>query len=227
MINIAIDGPAGSGKSTLAKWIANHYHYQLIDTGAMYRSVAYLAHQKHIPLLDEKNLITLCKNLQFSFTLEANLKIQVLVNGEDFTDCIRRQEVSMATSEISKLKGLRKAMVEKQRTLAQQKGVVMEGRDIGSVVLKDAELKFYITASIEVRAKRRLADLEAAGSSLPINEIIESIRKRDQQDLSREHSPLRQTEDAILIDTSDTVVQEAFDLIKSTIDQKLTEKIKG
>ena len=211
-INIAIDGPGAAGKSTIAKCLAKKLNYVHLDTGAMYRSTAYKALENHISLEDEE---AVCKMLE-------NTKIQLATNGsifldgEDVSDKIRTNEMSLAASLVSKLAKVRRMLVERQQEMAKEKGFIMDGRDIGTVVLKDAEVKIYMTASPMARAKRRydqnIAKNIPTGS---IEEIAREIAERDLQDMTRENSPLKKADDAVEIDTSDMSIEEVTERIYS------------
>ena len=216
-INIAIDGPSGAGKSTIADILASKLSYVHLDTGAMYRSAALLAIKNNASLSDEEKIVELMEN---DFKLDmANDK--VILNGEDITDAIRTNEVSMAASDISKLSGVRKALVKSQQEIASKKGYIVDGRDICSVVLPDAEVKVFLTATSEDRAKRRLEQNRQKGIIDDYDKILEDIKKRDYQDSHRANSPLVKADDATLIDSSnmsiDDVVNEILKLVYKKI----------
>lgn len=216
-INIAIDGPSGAGKSTIADILASKLSYVHLDTGAMYRSAALLAIKNNISLSDEEKIVELMEN---NFKLDmANDK--VILNGEDISDAIRTNEVSMAASDISKLSGVRKALVKSQQEIASKKGYIVDGRDICSVVLPDAEVKIFLTATSEDRARRRLEQNREKGIIDDYDKILEDIKKRDYQDSHRANSPLSKADDATLIDSSnmsiDDVVNEILKLVYKKI----------
>ncbi len=216
-INIAIDGPSGAGKSTIADILASKLSYVHLDTGAMYRSAALLAIKNNISLSDEEKIVELMEN---DFKLDmANDK--VILNGEDISDAIRTNEVSMAASDISKLSGVRKALVKSQQEIASKKGYIVDGRDICSVVLPDAEVKIFLTATSEDRARRRLEQNREKGIIDDYDKILEDIKKRDYQDSHRANSPLSKADDATLIDSSnmsiDDVVNEILKLVYKKI----------
>ena len=216
-INIAIDGPSGAGKSTIADILASKLSYVHLDTGAMYRSVALLAIKNNASLSDEKKIVELMEN---DFKLDmANDK--VILNGEDITDAIRTNEVSMAASDISKLSGVRKALVKSQQEIASKKGYIVDGRDICSVVLPDAEVKVFLTATSEDRAKRRLEQNRQKGIIDGYDKILEDIKKRDYQDSHRANSPLVKADDATLIDSSNMSIDEVVDKILSLVYKKI------
>lgn len=210
MISIAIDGPAGSGKSTIAKKLATQLGYLYIDTGAMYRSAAYSVLKAGIPISDEKRIVSLVSNLKIEL-IGSPSEQKVLVDGLDLTREIRKDEVSSLVSEVAKIGDVRKIMVSKQQKIARNQSVVMDGRDIGTQVLPEANFKFFLTASLDERARRRKKDFEALSEDISFAQIKESIRKRDEIDVSRKISPLKQAENAILIDTTTKKVEEILE----------------
>lgn len=220
-ICIAIDGPAGAGKSTLAKLIARDYGYQLIDTGAMYRTVGIYALKQDISLKDAAKLEALCHQLTFTFEMTPDLTNRVFANAADVTHLIRSSEASIAASDVSKVQQVREVLVAQQQAMSQTGGVVMEGRDIGTVVLPHAEVKFYLTATAEERAKRRLKDLHQLKEQASYERVLKEIKERDHQDSTRKHSPLKRADDAILIDTTTLPLEEVLTRMKSTIDLTL------
>ena len=208
-MKIAIDGPAGSGKSTIAKKLASKLNIEYIDTGAMYRALAYYMNQNNLSLEELKiNMETL--NIEFK-------EEKTFINGKDISDFIRTNEVSSLASKISRDKDIREKLVDLQRKLADKVSCVMEGRDITSVVLKDAEYKFYLDANSKVRAIRRQNDLKGKDKDISLDKLIEEIEERDLRDKTRENSPLKLTEDSIYIDTSYMDVNEVVDKIMSYI----------
>lgn len=208
-MKIAIDGPAGSGKSTIAKKLASKLNIEYIDTGAMYRALAYYMNQNDLSLEELKiNMETL--NIEFK-------EEKTFINGKDISDFIRTNEVSNLASKISKDKDIREKLVDLQRKLADKVSCVMEGRDITSVVLKDAECKFYLDANSKVRAIRRKNDLKGKDKDISLDKLIEEIEERDLRDKTRENSPLKLTEDSIYIDTSYMDVDEVVDKIMTYI----------
>lgn len=209
-INIAIDGPSAAGKSTIARRAAEKLGYVHLDTGAMYRCTAYKAVQQHLNLDDEAAVCAMLKNTDIQLTPDG----KVYLDGKDVSDAIRTEEVSMAASHVSKLKKVREDLVERQREMARAKGFIMDGRDIGTVVLPDAEVKIYMTASPEARAKRRYDQDHAKGIATgTIEEIAADIAARDEQDMNRKESPLRKADDAIALDTSDMTIDEVVDAV--------------
>ena len=198
-ISIAIDGPAAAGKSTIAKMVAKNLNYTYIDTGAMYRCVAYYALLKNVDVTDGT----------------------IQLNREDVTSAIRENEVSMGASVVSQYGAVRSFLVEKQREMAQGGGVILDGRDIGTVVLKDAELKIYQVASIECRALRRHKENLQRGIDSDLAAIQEEIAMRDQQDMTRAISPLKKADDAIEIDTSDMTLEEVVARVMQLVEERI------
>lgn len=208
-MKIAIDGPAGSGKSTIAKKLASKLNIEYIDTGAMYRALAYYMNQNNLSLEELKiNMETL--NIE-------SKEEKTFINGKDISDFIRTNEISSLASKISKDKDIREKLVDLQRKLADKVSCVMEGRDITSVVLKDAEYKFYLDANSRVRAIRRKNDLKGKDKDISLDKLIEEIEERDLRDKTRENSPLKLTEDSIYIDTSYMDVDKVVDKIMTYI----------
>lgn len=217
---IAIDGPAAAGKSTVAKKIANQLNYVYIDTGAMYRAITLAANINGIDYEDELNLAKLTKNTSITFKQNDGIQ-QVFINNKDVTLDIRNQDVTNNVSTVAKHQKVREILVEKQRELAQNKHVVMDGRDIGSHVLPNADLKLFLVASVEERAKRRHEENLANGFESNLDQLKEEIRKRDQIDSEREVSPLVKAEDAIEVDTTNMNIDEVTNYILSIISNKM------
>ena len=217
-INIAIDGPSGAGKSSVSDVFAAKLGYVHLDTGAMYRSVAYVAIKNGLKLDEEDKIVDLINN---NFNLDMKSDGTILCNGEDISLAIRSNEMSLAASDVSKLLGVRKALVSLQKKIAENKGYIVDGRDICEVVLPEAEVKIFLTASAEDRANRRVLQNKQKGIESDYNQILEDIKKRDYQDSHRENSPLRQAADATLIDSSnmnkEEVVNKIIDLVKQKI----------
>lgn len=216
-INIAIDGPSGAGKSTIADILASKLSYVHLDTGAMYRSAALLAIKNNVSLSDEEKIVELMEN---DFKLDMT-NDRVVLNGEDISDAIRTNEVSMAASDISKLSGVRKALVKSQQEIASKKGYIVDGRDICLVVLPDAEVKIFLTATSEDRARRRLEQNRQKGIIDDYDRILEDIKKRDYQDSHRANSPLVKADDATLIDSSNMSIDEVVDKILDLVYKKI------
>ena len=219
-MNIAIDGPAGAGKSTIAKRLAKKLGFIYVDTGAMYRAMAYYFLQHNIDAKDEKAIAAACPDVDVTITYE-NGEQQVLLNGENVNGVIRNEEVGNMASSTSVYPVVRKKLVELQRQLAKSADVIMDGRDIGTTVLPDAFVKIYLTASSDARAKRRYDELTAKGEQCDINDIKEDIEKRDYQDMHREISPLKQADDAILLDTSNMNIEQVVAAMRDIIDKAI------
>lgn len=211
-MNIAIDGPAGAGKSTIAKRLAKKLGFIYVDTGAMYRAMAYYFLQHNIDAKDENAIAAACPDVDVTITYE-NREQQVLLNGENVNGVIRNEEVGNMASSTSVYPVVRKKLVELQRQLAKSADVIMDGRDIGTCVLPDAQVKIYLTASSATRAKRRFDELTEKGVSCDLAEIEKDIIDRDYRDMHRETSPLRQAEDAVLVDSSEMNIDEVVDAI--------------
>ena len=218
--NIAIDGPAGSGKSTVAKLLANDCHILYLDTGAMYRACALAALRAGIDVADEVQVCELMRDLALSVVYRDGVQ-HTLLGNEDVSALLRSPEVSMAASTISRHPSVRLKMVEKQREIAGKMSCVLDGRDIGTFVLPDADFKVYLTASPEVRAKRRYDEMVARGEQVDFEALKRDIAARDEQDSTRALAPLKKADDAILIDTSDMTVDEVLDTLKRKMQEKI------
>ncbi|TCL69345.1 cytidylate kinase [Hydrogenispora ethanolica] len=218
-IAIAIDGPAGSGKSTIAKAIAGRFNYIYIDSGAMYRAVTLKALQLGLDLQNEAELTLLAHTIQIQLQYKKGVcgqpELRVIVDGNDESEAIRSLEVTSNVSVVAAVAGVREAMVNLQRKMADASGVVMDGRDIGTVVLPGAELKVFLTASAEERGKRRWLELQAKGIQTDLAELTDQIRKRDLFDSTRQVNPLRQAPDAILLDTTSLTIEEVIERLMS------------
>jgi len=213
---IAIDGPAGSGKSTVSRLLAARLGYLYLDTGAMYRAVALQAKRKNIDLKDTEKISRLCMDLDLHFrTLDGATRL--FLGAEDISDAIRSPEMDMLSSIISAIKEVRDAMTLLQRKMAEQRGVVAEGRDMGTVVFPDAECKFFIDAEPEVRAGRRYRERLARGEMVSSQEVEQELRKRDDQDRTRALAPLVPAKDAVLLDTTNLTVEEIVEIMVRTI----------
>jgi cytidylate kinase len=204
---VAIDGPAGAGKSTVSMRLTRELGYRLLDTGALYRSVALLAQRKSVDWSDEKALAEIAAGLEVDFQLVGDIN-HLSVAGEDLTTAIRAPEISTGASVVSALPAVRAALLELQRSLGRAGGVVAEGRDVGTVVFPDADAKFYLTASDEVRAQRRFDELTAKGVEVDLESTMAEMRERDERDSGREVAPLTQAKDAILVDSSQRSLDE-------------------
>ena len=209
---IAIDGPSGAGKSTIAKRVAVELGIDYIDTGAMYRAVGLKMLRLGIPMEENETLFDMLSDTDVDFS-----EGRVFLDGEDVSDIIRTQEVSKAASDCSAFASVRRKLVELQQAMGKRKSVIMDGRDIGTVVLKDAEYKFYLTATAEERAMRRYKELREKGSEDTYEKVLEDVNRRDWNDMHREVDPLRQAEDAVLIDSTDMSIEEVVDFVISRI----------
>lgn len=217
-IVVAIDGPAGAGKSTIAKLVAEKLGYAYIDTGAMYRSVAWKFLQTG-KVFDEAYISELAKTMVIEFKPEANIN-RVFVDGVEVTGAIRSAEVTANVSRVAAIGDVREAMVEQQRRMGEAGGVLMDGRDIGTVVFPHAQLKIFLTASVEERAMRRYKELVAKGEQVDLAQLQKDIASRDKQDSERAISPLRQAEDALLLDTSNMNIQQVIDKILTLVEER-------
>lgn len=217
---MAIDGPAGAGKSTIAKLAAKELGLIYIDTGAMYRGVALYFIDNNIDYTDENEAKKVCDNIDITIKYEGGMQ-QLILNGNNVTSLIRREQVGKAASAVAKHLCVREKLVELQRRLAEDNNVIMDGRDIGTKVLPNANLKIYLTASSMVRAERRYNELKAKNIECDINEIEKDIIARDTEDMNREISPLRQAPDAMLLDTSDMNIDEVVSYIKNIYRESL------
>ncbi|MBQ1473012.1 MAG: (d)CMP kinase [Lachnospiraceae bacterium] len=218
-INIAIDGPAGAGKSTIAKKLAKELGFVYVDTGAMYRSMGLYFLRKGVDGKDEAAIQAGCPEISVSIQYE-NGEQQVLLNGENVSGLIRTEEVGKMASTISAYGFVRDTLTELQRNLARTQNVIMDGRDIGTCILPKADVKIYLTASVECRATRRYKELLGRGVDANYDEIAADIAKRDEQDMNREVAPLRQAEDAVLVDSSDMNIDEVVEAIRKIYQEK-------
>jgi cytidylate kinase len=216
-LTVTIDGPSGAGKSTVAKGLAKQLGYVYIDTGAMYRAVALEAKEKGKEFEDEDALYQWASSLRITF-MDQGGEIRILCNGRDVTQRIRSPQMSLLASEISKRKGVREALVQMQREMGEGGGVVLEGRDTGTVVFPRADVKFYLDATSEERARRRFEELAGKGVNVDFNETFQEVIQRDQNDMNRSLSPLRRAEEAVLIDSTlrsaEEVIGEMVHLIQ-------------
>ena len=207
-IRIAIDGPSGAGKSTLARAIAGKLGYLYVDTGAIYRTVGYYARGRGLDLKDGEAVAAALPEVTVEMAYGEDGLQHMLLNGEDVTEAIRLPEISLCASAVSAHPGVRAFLLEMQRKLAREHSVIMDGRDIGTVVLPDAEVKIFLTASPEARARRRCLELEQRGTPQPYQEVLREIGERDRSDTNRSVAPLRQADDAVLLDTTALDFQE-------------------
>lgn len=211
-ISIAIDGPAGAGKSTIAKIIGNKLNIMYINTGSMYRAVTLMALKNNIEPYDIESLKALINSMNISFNGN-----NIIVNGKDLEEDIRMPIINNNVSKYAAVEEVRELLVSMQQNISKKYNVVMDGRDIGTVVLKDAPYKFFITASAEVRAKRRLKELKEKGININFRDVLKEIKERDYIDSNRKVNPLKQSKDAILIDTSNFTIEEVVDKICNII----------
>lgn len=216
MISVAIDGPSGAGKSSLAKRLAADLGYVYVDTGAMYRSIGLYAVRQGADLQDAAAVAALLPQIQLDIRLEDGTQ-HVYLNGEDVSEAIRAEEIGMAASAVSAHPAVRAFLLDTQRGLAANQNVLMDGRDIGTVVLPHATVKIFLTASAEARARRRCKELQDKGQPADFATVLADIRQRDDQDTNRAVAPLRQAEDAIRVDTSDIDFDQSFAVLKRTI----------
>lgn len=216
---VAIDGPAGTGKGTVAKLISERLDFVYIDTGAMYRCITLKMIRENISLDEEEKIKDLLERTKITFkNLED--KQHVYLDGEDVSDLIRKPNVNELVSPVSAIKIIRIKMVELQRKLGEEGNVIMEGRDITTVVFPNAEVKIYLDAKLEIRAERRYKELIARGNDITYEDTLESIRKRDKNDMEKEMGALKIAEDAVVIDTSNMTIEEVYDKIKEIIELK-------
>jgi len=221
---VAIDGPAGAGKSTLAKRIAESLSYLYIDTGAMYRAATWVALEQRCDISDQDKIVRLVRQADIQLLPpdeNSQGRVRTFVNGADVSFIIRSRIITRFVSATSAIGGVRQILVEKQQRLAQQGGIVMDGRDIGTVVLPHAELKIFLTASPEIRATRRLKDMKEMGQMADLETIITDIKQRDHLDSTRANSPLRQADDAVLIDTDSYSLDEVCGIVLELCQEKI------
>ena len=219
-IAVAVDGPAGAGKSSISKIVAKKMGYLYIDTGAMYRSVTWAVLHNHIDVNNQKAVEALLPELDL--TMEASDdSCKVFIAGQDVTDFIRTPQVNNAVSIVASYKGVRQYLVERQRLMAEAGGVILDGRDIGSVVLPNAELKIYLTASVEARAMRRYLEVKGTVNEQPLEDIKDSVMQRDDMDKNRKESPLIQVEDAVLVDSSEMTFDETVEHILHLVQERI------
>ena len=220
MVSIAIDGPSGAGKSTLARSAAAELGYLYVDTGAIYRTIGYYAHANHIDPKDEQAVASALPQVRVELTYGDDGLQHMLLNGQDVTKEIRLPEISLCASAVSAHPGVRAFLLEMQRELARTHNVIMDGRDIGTVVLPDADVKIFLTASPEARARRRMLELEQRGTPEPYEKILKEIEQRDWNDSHRATAPLRQAEDAVLLDTTELNFEESREALLKLIRER-------
>ena len=220
MVSIAIDGPSGAGKSTLARSAAAELGYLYVDTGAIYRTIGYYAHANHIDPKDEQAVASALPQVRVELTYGDDGLQHMLLNGQDVTKEIRLPEISLCASAVSAHPGVRAFLLEMQRELARTHNVIMDGRDIGTVVLPKATVKIFLTASPEARARRRMLELEQRGTPEPYEKILKEIEQRDWDDSHRATAPLRQAEDAVLLDTTELNFEESREALLKLIRER-------
>lgn len=218
---VAIDGPSGAGKSSMAKKLAERFRLIYVDTGAIYRTVGLAAHRRGLACSDETAVAAILPELLIQIRYNENGEQRMFLNGEDVSEQIRLPEISICASDVSALPAVRAFLLEMQRSLARENSVVMDGRDIGTVVLPDAEVKIFLTASAESRARRRLLQLEEKGVPSDYEEVLRDIEYRDRQDSSRAIAPLRPAEDSVTVDSSDLDFQQTLDALAAVIHETL------
>lgn len=219
-IAIAIDGPAGAGKSSISKVVANKLGYLYIDTGAMYRGVTWAVLDSHVDVNNQKEVEALLPSLDLTLEPTASA-CKVYVKGQDVTDLIRQQQINENVSTIASYKRVREYLVERQQAMAAIGGVILDGRDIGSVVLPNAELKIYLTASVDARAKRRWLEVQGTSNEQPLEDIKKNVESRDEMDKNRDESPLVCVEDAIVVDSSNMTFDEAVKHILHLVQERI------
>lgn len=219
-IAIAIDGPAGAGKSSISKVVANELGYLYIDTGAMYRGVTWAVLDSHVDVKNQKDVESLLPSLDLTLEPTANA-CKVFVKGQDVTDLIRQQQINENVSTIASYKGVREYLVERQQAMATVGGVILDGRDIGSVVLPKAELKIYLTASVDARAKRRWLEVQGTSNEQSLEDIKKNVESRDEMDKNRDESPLVCVEDAIVVDSSNMTFDETVEHILHLVQERI------
>ncbi len=219
MFNIAIDGPAGAGKSTIAKLVAGKLAFMYVDTGSMYRAMALYCLRNGVSKDDEAAVALACEKMDITVEYENGVQL-VMLNGEVVNDYIRTEEVSNTTSAIAVYEKVREKLLNLQRELAKKYDVIMDGRDIGTNVLTDADVKIYLTASVDTRANRRYLEHKNKGEECDIEDIKKDIIERDNRDMNRKIAPLKQAEDAVLVDSSHMTIEEVVDAIVSIVEEK-------
>lgn len=218
---ITVDGPSGSGKGTLALRLARELGWHFLDSGALYRLVALAALKHDVPLDDESALSALAEGLAVEFHLPESGELQVLLEGENVTHQLRLEETGNAASKVAPHPGVRQALLERQRRFQQPPGLVADGRDMGTVVFPQAELKIFLTASAEVRGERRYKQLKEKGVGANLADLVREIAERDERDANRKVSPLKPAEDAVIVDSSDLGIDEVFELVLKLVRQSI------
>lgn len=220
MINIAIDGPAGAGKSSVAKAIAAEFGYVYVDTGAMYRALAYKAIKNSVAIKESVEIEVMLGDTVLDITYDENGQ-RIIVDGEDVSDVIRTPEVSMGASDISAIPYVRTWLLDMQKNLAKKSDCIMDGRDIGTTILPNADIKIFLTASVEERAMRRYKELLAKGENVALEDVVADVKTRDYNDSHRKVSPLKKADDAIELDTTGINMGQVVDAIKNIINNRI------
>lgn len=220
-VAIAIDGPAGAGKSTIAKRVAEELNFMYVDTGALYRAVALCAIQKNIEPDDSQRVSEMLSEIKVQLAFNYRFEKVVLLDGKDVSSRIRTPEVSMAASKISALPQVRAYLLDLQRDIAKENNVIMDGRDIGTVVLPDAKVKIFLTASPQVRAERRYKELSEKGANVSFDEVLRDVNERDYNDSHRKTAPLKPAEDSVFVDTTDLDFEQSVEKIISVIKERI------
>ncbi|MCD7919620.1 MAG: (d)CMP kinase [Clostridiales bacterium] len=221
MISIAIDGPSGAGKSTMAKRLAKELGFVYVDTGAIYRTVSLYASRKGLAPTDGEGIAALLPEIHIDLAYGADGAQQMILNGENVSGEIRTPQISMYTSAVSAIPAVRAFLLDLQRDMARRKDLVMDGRDIGTVVLPDADIKLFLTAAPEARAKRRWLELREKGDPIPYEQVLADVVQRDENDSHRAIAPLKQAEDAVPVDTTDYDLEESYQLLLRTIRERM------
>lgn len=219
--SIAVDGPSGAGKSSLSRRCAAAFGFIYVDTGAIYRTVGLAAHSRGLDCKDENAVKVILPQLQIKIAYDDKGEQRMYLNGEDVSEKIRLPEISLCASDVSAHPSVRAYLMDMQRQIARENNVIMDGRDIGTVVLPDAELKIFLTASSEARAERRLLELKAKGFDVSFEEVLKDINERDRKDSERAAAPLKKADDAVTVDTSLLSFEESFEMLCSTITERL------
>lgn len=221
-IKVAIDGPAGAGKSSVAKMVAEKLGYVYVDTGAMYRAITWSVLDQNINLNDAKRILIMLENIDLTLK-PSHAGQQFWINGQDVTSHIRSPLINQNVSRIAQMPNVRQFLTDIQKRMSTEGGIVMDGRDIGTIVMPDAQLKIFLTASVEERARRRYVELRAAGNDLVMDQLIKEISERDRMDEQREISPLCQAEDAIFLDCTELSMRQVIDMIVELSISKINE----
>ena len=219
--SIAIDGPSGAGKSSLSKKISAAYHFVYLDTGAIYRTVGLAVFRRGIDRKKDAALAEILPEVQIEIRYDGQGLQRMFLNGEDVSEAIRMPEISLCASDVSALPACRAFLLEMQRDFARKNNVIIDGRDIGTVVLPNADLKIFLTADSRERARRRLLELEAKGVATDFDTVLKEIEARDWQDTHREIAPLRQAEDAVLVDSTSMDFEQTFEALCTLVEEKL------